>query len=269
MIRAVPTAMAAGIEYAEAGQCAQGEIPVICLHGIGGSYASFMPQLEQLSSIKRVIAWNMPGYGRSPLLAETSFTGLAESLLQFMDALSIDQAHLLGHSIGGMLAQELAFRHPERVASLALLGTTAAFGGRDDRFKQQFLRARLQPLDEGLTMPELAAQFVPQITGSHADKAVLEGATATMSEMPEASYRAILACLVTFNRYQDTPRLTMPACLIAGAEDNNAPVATMQKMAAKMSQAEFHVLDGVGHLINLEAPLECGRILQTFYSAQS
>ncbi len=255
---------AAGIEYAEAGQ---GGVPVICLHGIGGSYASFMPQLKSLATQQRVIAWNMPGYGNSPLLHETTFANLADALVGFMGAMSIDKAHLLGHSIGGMIAQELALSYPERVVSLALLGTTSAFGGRDDSFKQKFLAARMKPLDAGLTMPDLAQRFVPEIVGSRAPAAVIEAATATMSAVPEATYRVIMACLVSFDRYQDTAKLTMPACLIAGSEDNNAPAASMQKMTVKMPRAEFHVLEGVGHLINLEAADECGELLKGFYES--
>lgn len=257
-------ASVAGIEYAEAGQ---GDIPVICLHGIGGSYASFTPQLESLATQQRVIAWNMPGYGNSPLLNETTFTNLADALVGFMDAMSISQAHLLGHSIGGMIVQELALSHAGRVASLALLGTTPAFGGQDGSFKQKFLAARMKPLDAGLTMSELAQQFVPEIVGSRAPASAIDAATATMSAVPEATYRVTMACLVSFDRYQDTAKLTMPACLIAGSEDNNAPAVSMQKMAVKMPRAEFHVLAGVGHLVSLEAVEECDELLKAFYES--
>ena len=252
------------ISYAESGS---GDIPIICLHGIGGSQASFDPQLETLGKHWRVIAWDMPGYGESPLLAETSFTSLCDALCQFMDDLGIQKAHIMGQSIGGMIAQEMALTHPERVATLALIATTPAFGGRDESFKQQFLADRLKPLDEGQTLASLAKHFVPQIVGSIAAPKAIEAATETMSQVPDESYRAILKCLVTFSRYADTKNITQNTMLIAGSEDTNAPSVTMKKMADKLSNGQYHEVLGAGHLLNLEAPYVCNELLANFYAS--
>ena len=100
----------------------------------------------------RIIAWNMPGYGGSTPLTNLTFANLASALVTFLDDLAITKAHIVGQSIGGMIAQEFAIRFPERVLSLALVATTPAFGGRDEQFKTDFLRARLAPLDVGKTL---------------------------------------------------------------------------------------------------------------------
>ena len=258
---------AAGLTYAEQGSGAA----VICLHGIGGNADSFAPQLDGLSGAFRVIAVNLPGYGGSEIArsatGETSFTfpALAERILAFMDALSLSRAHLLGQSIGGMIAIEVALRAPARVAGLGLVATTAAFGGRDDSFREAFLAARLKPLDAGLSMGELARRFVPEITGPAASEAAVEAAIASMAEVPESTYRAIIRCLVTFNRRDDIETLTPPACLIAGEVDENAPARTMRRMAERMAQARFHQIPGAGHLVNLEAPASVNAILHDFF----
>lgn len=255
------------ISYAEQGAQHTGA-PIVCLHGIGGSQDSFHPQLNALSDTHRVLAWDMPGYGQSPLLDPTTFTTLTQALASWLDALGIQKAHIVGHSIGGMIAQELAITHPERVASLALLATTASFGGRDDRFKQDFLAARLKPLDEGLSMSRLAERFVPEIVGSDAKETAITAAVDTMRRVPTATYRAIMQCLVQFNRYHDSALIRQPCCLIAGSEDNNAPAKTMKKMADKIPDSHFFELTQVGHLLNLEAPERCNRILRHFFSGQ-
>lgn len=262
----------AGIAYLEQGQQNQANTnhpPIICLHGIGGNANSFQPQLDQLAQHYRVISWTMPGYGHSQPLPATSFTALSQALTDFMDALSISQAHLIGHSIGGMIAQELALTKPERVKSLALLASTSAFGGRDDSFKEKFLAARLRPLNQGQSMAELTQAFVPTLVGSNATPAIIAAAIASMSAIPQDSYRSTLECLVTFNRYYDIARLTLPVCLMAGAEDKTAPPATMKKMAEKMAHAEFHNLAEAGHLLNLEAAEFCNRILHDFFMQQA
>lgn len=254
-------ARAAGIAFEQSGS---GDVPLICLHGIGGDAGSFQPQLEELGRSMRVISWNMPGYGGSDPLAEMTFETLAGALRSFMDALDIKVAHIAGQSIGGMIAQEFALRYPERVESIVLIATTPAFGGRDDSFKTEFLKARMKPLDEGRTMAELAPEFVPQIIGSRASDAAKAAAVQSMASVPQESYRQVVTCLVTFDRYGDTAAIHHPACLIAGTEDRNAPARTMEKMAARMPSATFHQIEGAGHLVNLEAPDETNAILQQF-----
>lgn len=254
--------IAGGLEYHEQGT---GEIPILCLHGIGGNTASFAPQLDTLSKSRRVIALNLPGYGSSPLLTETTFPNLANQVRDFMAAIGVQKAHLCGHSIGGMIALEIAALHPECVASLALIATTSAFGGRDESFKEAFVAARLAPLDQGKTLAELAGEFVPEITGPNVSHAAITSAKASMAAVSEETYRAIIACLVTFDRRSLLDTLKVPTCLISGELDQNAPAKTMARMAEKITDAEFHEIRGAGHLVNLEAPEETNAILDAFY----
>lgn len=247
-----------GIDYEEAG-----EGPVaLALHGIGGGPSNFADQMGALPV--RLIAWAMPGY-RNSTPDELSFENLANRLVSFMDALEVREAHLIGHSIGGMVAMECAARHPERIASLALIGTTPSFGGRDPSFAEAFLKARLAPLDAGMSMAEVAKASAPNICAKGASPEVLEKVAAPMRDTSPETWRAILKCLVTFNRREDIASMTMPACLIAGDEDQNAPARTMEKMAATMPNADYHLLTGVGHMINQEAPDEVNAILTAFY----
>lgn len=253
---------AAGLAYEARGQ--SGPV-VVCLHGIGGNASSFAPQLEGLAEACQIISVSLPGYGGSDVITPVSFHALADAVLSFLDAMQLDSAHLCGHSIGGMIAIETACHAPARVNSLALIGTTSAFGGRDDSFKDAFVADRLKPLDEGLTLADLAPRFVSEITGKSATTAVTNAAAETMAAVPEATYRDIIRCLVTFNRRDDLNTVALPACLIAGGEDQNAPSRTMKRMADGMPNAEFHEITGAGHLINLEASDETNRILSAFY----
>ena len=157
------------------------------------------------------------------------------------------------------------WNEPDRTRSLALIGTTPSFGGRDESFREEFLKARLAPLEAGMTMVEMAARAAPAVCGPNAARDVIAAVKRPMADVPEATWRAILECLVTFNRRGDLARMTMPACLIAGSEDRNAPARTMEKMAEKMPAAEHHLIEGAGHMINQEAPAEVNAILTEFY----
>lgn len=252
---------AGGIDYRIAGK---GERLILCLHGIGGGAASFADQMAPLSRHGRIAAWNMPGYGGSAPLDEVTFATLSDAVLRLADDLGAETIDLVGQSIGGMIALETAIRAAERVRTLTLIATTPAFGGRDPSFAEAFLAARLAPLDAGQTMAELAQAFVPQITGPAADARAIAEATATMAAVPPETYRAIIACLVTFNRRDDLARVTAPALVIAGGEDRNAPARTMEKMAAALPDARFHLIDGAGHLVNSEAPRQTNALIQAF-----
>lgn len=251
-----------GITYQDYGNS---EIPIIFLHGIGGNSDSFKPQLEKLSGAHRVISLNLPGYGSSESLSSLSFKNFADKLVEFMEALHLSKVHLCGQSIGGMIALETTIRNPNCVKSLTLIATTSAFGGKDKTFQDEFIKARLKPLDMGMTLEELAVKFIPEIMGSGATDAVKQEAIKSMSDVSATTYRDIIQCLVTFNRRNDMKNLGLPCCLIAGEEDTNAPPKTMKKMAEVIPHAEYHQIPGAGHLTNLEDGKSTNKILSNFY----
>jgi len=255
-----------GLDYTVAEpRNATSETPtIVCLHGIGGDDQSFLPQSEVLSTRFRVVAWNMPGYRDSKDLNDVSFAQLADSLKTLIEVLQLPQVHIAGQSIGGMIAQEFAHRYPEHVSSLVLIATTSAFGGKDDSFKQSFLEARLAPLDKGVSMQSLAEESIPQVVSAQCAETVKKSAIKSMASIRESSYRDILKCLVTFNRRNEFITIKCPVCLISGSDDTNAPAATMKKMADKLANAQYHEIQGAGHLVNLEKAAEVNQIIELF-----
>ena len=239
--------------------------PVLCLHGIGGDRTSFADQLGQLGG-RRVIAWNMPGYGGSDPLMQMDFAALSGAVVALLDALGIATVHLVGQSIGGMIAQEVAIHSSDRVASLGLIATTPSFGGRDDSFRQAFVAARLGPLDAGADMATLAQQAIPAIIGPAASAEMRQLAIAAMGRIDETAFRQVVSCLVTFNRRADQHRISQPCCLIAGSHDTNSPARVMAKMADGLANATFHIVDQAGHLVNSECPATVNEILTAFFN---
>lgn len=244
-------------------------MPVVCLHGIGGNDTSFADQMggpfaEGLGN-RRIVAWNIPGYAQSSSMENMDFANLAAMVIELMDTLKIKQAHLVGQSIGGMIAQEIAIRTPDRVAGLGLIATVPAFGGLDETFKTAFLKARLDPLDAGATMAKLAQEAIPEIMGPHVTQRARKMAVDAMALIDPVAYRQVLNCLVTFNRRADQHQLTMPCCLIAGDLDDNSPARVMSKMAEKLPNAIFHIVKNAGHLVNIEQPELVNALLRDFF----
>ena len=243
---------------------------VLMLHGIGGGHVAFAPQVETLAAAGyRAVAWDMPGYGHSAPIEPYTFKGLAQSCIDLVDALQCEHVVLLGHSMGGMVAQEVVARRPERVSRLVLCGTSAAFGKRTDgrsadAWAQQFIAQRTAPLDAGQSMAEVAQRLVPQMVGPGALPEGLRLAEHCMAGVPAATYRRALDCLVTFDRQAALGAIGVPTLLIGGEFDRVAAPAVMKQMAEAIPDARYAELKGIGHLMNLEAPEDFDALLLDF-----
>lgn len=247
--------------YAAAGT---GPRTVLFLHGIGGNRDSFAGDLPRLAKAWRALAWDMPGYGASPPILPLTFEALAQGVTAVLDAERAEKAVLAGHSLGGMIAQETAARFPQRVAGLVLFATSAAFGGKDDTFKTEFLAQRLAPLDAGRKMPEIAEELTKGLFGPNPSEDARRRAIASMGAVPESSYRAALECIVTFDRRDDLARIACPTLALAAEHDRLAPPKTMERMAARIPGAVYRCLAGAGHLANFERPAAFAAILDEF-----
>ena len=106
-----------------------------------------------------------------------------------------------------------------------------------------------------------------KIVGENITKKYLEMAINSMANIPERSFREILKCLITFDRYGDIEKISSPCCLLAGNNDMNAPSKTMKKMSEKIKNSEFYSFDNVGHLINIEIPEETNKVIFKFYES--
>jgi 3-oxoadipate enol-lactonase len=238
---------------------------VLMLHGVGGGHLAFAPQVETLaSSGYRAVAWDMPGYGHSAPIEPYTFKGLAESCIRLIESLKCGDVSLLGHSMGGMVAQEVVARRPELVNKLILCGTSPSFGKPDGDWQREFIASRTAPLAAGKTMAELAELLVPQMAGPGALPEGLRLATHCMSQIPPATYRRALEAMVTFDRRANLERIGVPTLVIAGEHDRNAPPAMMKKMADAIPRSTFLEMRGIGHLQNLEAPEEFDGLVLNF-----
>jgi pimeloyl-ACP methyl ester carboxylesterase len=202
---------------------------IVFLHGIGGNAAYWQPLSSFLGQWFQAMAWNMPGYGTSTALTEMTFHALATALDHLLDAYKVEQFHLVGHSMGGMVAQEFMVYQENRVRSLTLFATSPSFGKPDRVWQQNFIRQRLKLLDEGGNIEEIASQIVPELLGVNTDSAVREMATTSIVQCPPEVYRTAVRCLVTFERRAELSHLQTPTLLVTGDQDTLAPPSLMEK----------------------------------------
>lgn len=235
--------------------------PLLFLHGVGGGHAAWDRQLPYFAARGyRASAWDQPGYGDSPAVEPYDLENIAGALRAQIGG---EPAVLVGHSMGGFIAQEACARFPEMVKALVLCFTSAAFVGKGD-FARQFIAARIAPLDAGKTMGDIAAQLMPTMRGSRSDPAGLALAQRIMGAIPPGTYREAVQLLTTFDRRAALPAVRVPTLLVAGSDDRVAPANVMESMARKIPGAQFVLLEGCGHLGPMDQPDPFNEALRAF-----
>jgi pimeloyl-ACP methyl ester carboxylesterase len=225
---------------------------VIFMHGIGGNRHAFDEQLSRMQDHFRCIAWDMPGYGGSQSTPEMSFDTLSAALGDLLDHLGLASAHLVGHSMGGMVAQAFVAQCPRRVDRLVLAQTSARFGKPGSDWQQAFLAARLKPLDDGKTPADFAGTLIRSMFADPGRQREIDQAIATMSPLPASVYRQTLGALVQFDCQEALQQIDCPTLCLAADHDETAPAGVMEKMAAAIPGARFVCLPDAGHLAYVE-----------------
>lgn len=238
---------------------------LVFLHGVGGGHHSWDHQLPYFAAQGYgAHAWDQPGYGHSASVEPYDLEQIAASLARLIGALDDGPVVLVGHSMGGFVAQETYARFPELVKGLALCFTSAAFGNRSGEFARNFIASRIRPLDEGKSMAEIAASIMPTMRGSRSDAAGLAHAERVMAEVPAETYRKAVALLTTFDRRANLAHIEVPTLLIAGGDDRVAPAPVMQRMAQQIPAATWVLLEGCGHLGQMDQPQAFNAALLAF-----
>jgi 3-oxoadipate enol-lactonase len=228
--------------------------PLVFLHGIGGAARAWRGQLQYFGDRFRAVAWDMPGYGGSASLPAVSIATLADALRDFLQQAGAAKPILVGHSIGGMIVQQLLTTNPEIAGAVVLAQTSPAFGKPDGDWQKSFIEARLGPLDRGETLVSLAPTLVRELVGDNPDADGMALARDCMAAVPEATYRATMLALLGFDQRGALKNIAMPTLVLSGSKDNNAPAPMMAKMASYIPSATYVELEGAGHLVNLERP---------------
>jgi 3-oxoadipate enol-lactonase len=238
--------------------------PLVFLHGIGGAARAWRGQLGFFRDRFHTIAWDMPGYGGSATLPTVSIAALADALQRFLMQAGAIKPILVGHSIGGMIVQQLLATNPAIAGAVVLAQTSPAFGKPDGDWQKAFIGARLGPLDRGETLASLAPSLVTELVGDDPDPRGMELARDCMAAVPEATYRATMLALMGFDLRRALKDIAVPTLLLSGSRDNNAPAPMLAKMASYIPSAQYVELEGVGHLANLERPAAFNAALDHF-----
>jgi pimeloyl-ACP methyl ester carboxylesterase len=251
--------------------------PVVCVHGLGGTKASFLPTVSALADGYRVIALDLPGFGDSdkPLAAAYDAPYFARKVRDLLDALGIGRAHLVGNSMGGRVAIELGLIEPRRVGGIVLLSPALAWL-RERRFKWLLptIVPRLgliQPTPRAIAEP-IVRRLVPGGNDGWSAAGVDEFLRAYLDPRGRAAFYAAAR-----NIYMDEPhgerglwtrlaQMSPETMFVWGRRDGLVPPA-FRKHVERVLPAARHVELDCGHVPQLERPRETHRAIREFLAA--
>ena len=243
--------------------------PVVLLSGLGGDHRAFAVTTRHLAPKYRVLALDNRDAGRSDRSCSPYVTSdMADDVAAWLDALDVPSARVVGHSLGGLVAQELAVRHPHKVSALVLASTHAGPNPWRSGIIESWIVARhaLPPADFArVSMPLLVAPpFF--LNRAQVDGLIRFAERNEWPQSPDAFERQARAALT---HRADTPveSISVPTLVLHGDQDLVNPPDVARDLASRIKQAELVTLPGVGHLPHIEAGPEFRRHLSRFFES--
>jgi 3-oxoadipate enol-lactonase/4-carboxymuconolactone decarboxylase len=219
-------------------------------------------QVPELVKQWRVFRFDLPGHGGAPAHPAGSVGELAARLLATLDGLGVQRFGYAGCSLGGAIGVELALRHPERLASLALVAASPRFGTADE-FRQRGVIVRTNGLDP-------IARSAPDrwFTGGFAaaQPAITEWAVQMVRTTDPGCYIAACEALAAFDVRPELGRVGAPTLVLVGSEDQVTGPAEARTLVAGIPDARLAVVPGASHLVPVEQPAAVTDLLVRHFS---
>ena len=241
-----------------------GEGPaVVFVHGLGGTTNFYEPQVAELAKRHRVVRFDLPGAGRSPYAGPCSIESFADDLEAVLDAVGVDTAAVVGHSMGTIVVQHFAATRPQRVTKVVLLGPVKeqappakeATRQRAAIVREQGMAAVADAIVGAATSEEtrrqrpVAAAFVREL----------------VTRQDPQGYAAHCEALANATAV-DLATIEAPVLLLTGSEDKVGSPQNAELMFKELPNASYELIDGIGHWTAVEAPEQVTKAIRDFLS---
>ncbi len=232
-----------------------GRITVFLLHGAYGSKTYYKDVIKSLvNQGYRVVAWDAPGYGLSPLPENYSIPLLADACTALIRHVGGEVNILLGHSMGGIVAPLVAKNLGKELDGLIISATVGSFSNKTKAEQELFLKERVEPLSKGESLsdaavPVIRSMFAPTSSGEGVENVIAE-ARLTHGKTFVAAIKAI----VEYDGSDAINSIAIPTLVIAGEYDSVGQPAAMKALAEQIESAEFVEVKDAGHYAWAEQP---------------
>jgi 3-oxoadipate enol-lactonase len=234
----------AALHYIERGQ---GD-PLVLLHPVGLDHSFWPGLIERCAATRRVLALDLPGHGRSPAASEATMTAYVEAVKQTLDTLAIEKATLLGLSFGGMIAQELAIRFPDRVSRLI----ACACGARIPPEAREAVAVRGKAALDGGMSAVVDTTLQRWFTASFMDDPAVAKVRARLLADDPGQWNAGWRVIASHDALDRLPQLAIPTLVVAGEVDLGTSVPAARAIAEAVPGARLVVVPGAPHMLQIE-----------------
>ncbi|WP_027668206.1 alpha/beta fold hydrolase [Rhizobium leguminosarum] len=235
-------------------------LPLVFVHGFTTTAQFWREQIEAFSSRYRVIRIDLPGHGVSPRPEGRSYTiaAFANDILAVYRALEIDEAILVGLSMGGTVAQTFTLSHPERVLALVLVGATPHGLGADVNVDNV-----LKAIDD-LGVVQASQNVIERSFGRTAGRDLVEFARQEVAQTPAFVAREAIASLNASDSRANLHDIGVPTLVVVGTEDIITPPGESVVLAEGIAESRLEVIADAGHFPMLEQPQVFNHVLESF-----
>lgn len=249
VIRSVELPNGVRLPYAEQGD--DRGIPVVLLHGVTDSWRSFEPVLPHLPGAIRALALTQRGHGDADRPEHYRFEDFAADVVAFLDALGIEAAVVVGHSMGSYVAQRFAMDHPDRTLALVLAGSFTTM--RDNPVVLDLWQSTVSKLTDPID-PAFVREFQESTIARPVPPALLDTVVQESLAVPARVWRAAFQAHIESDFSSRLGEISAPTLILWGDRDAICPRSEQDALAAQIAGARLVVWSGAGHALHWEEP---------------
>lgn len=240
---------------------------IIFIHGAGQNHLTWSQQVRAFAyDGYNVVAPDLPGHGDTQGKALTSVEAMAEWIISVMDALEIDSAHIVNHSMGGLISLEIAAQHPVRVKSVVFIATAMTIAVGDILI--QWAKNEPQKAIDMMTSLGHSSYGHHHDTSVPGTSLIGFGLQVMQQNQPDALPADLVSCVDYKNGVDAALKVACPAMCLLSSVDRMVKPAFGKKLCETLADCELHMFDDSGHMIPTERPREINKILRAFYNKQ-
>jgi pimeloyl-ACP methyl ester carboxylesterase len=230
--------------------------PLVFVHGWTANRHRWDHQIAHFSATRRVIRLDLRGHGESTGAGVRTIAELAEDVLALLDHLRVERCVLVGHSMGGMVAQTIALAHPERVERMALVGSIG-------RMTYSPGRGLLMAMSTLVPYRLFVAANIQRAFGPGYPREEIRAHIRASAATPREVVMTLYAAMRAFDVLGRAAEIRTPTLMVHGYHDVQLPVRQMLRMATAYPDAVVRILDA-GHELPVERPAELTAVLDRF-----
>ena len=228
---------------------------VIFLHGIGGNKRNWDDNLKYLSQKFRLITWDTRGYGDSEdYFGSFNFEDVVEDLSKVLLDLKIQKINLVGLSMGARIACWFYEKYPNKVKTLVLCDTN--FGSMDfsKEEKKEFISLRSKPFEQGMRIEQFSPMIAKSLIGNYNNKDALSKLISSLNLLRKDSYIKTVRSFISEDCLNNFSKIKVPCLVMVGELDKLTPPSIAEEINALIPNSRLKIIEGAGHLINIEKP---------------